>query len=289
MLVSMTGFGGARRQSESLGCTVEVRSVNNRYLKVVSKLPENHAGLEPWLEKVVRQKVRRGTVVVQVTLEAPSSPTTYRLNRVVLQGYLAQLKEAGIDDRGIVGSVLSLPGVVEEPVGRADPHADWPTIQEALVEALENLDRMRQQEGQAMQQELRTCFGRMQRAVEEIEALVPQTVEDYRDRLHERVRRLLNESGVGIDPADLIKEVSIFAERSDIAEELARLRSHLAQARETIESSQGVGRMLEFLGQEMHRESNTMAAKAGDVRVGRLAIELKNEVERVREIIQNVE
>jgi uncharacterized protein (TIGR00255 family) len=285
----MTGFGVAQVESSDVSCSAEVRSVNNRYLKISARLPESHSALERDIERIVRERIRRGTVSVSIRINRAHSEAHFQLNRRVLKGYIAQLREIHSEASDWFGHVLGLPGIVEEGPGHLDPAADWPIVQECLRAALEDMERMRFEEGAAMQQDLTACCREMETFVRQIEALSPQTVAGYRDRLHERLRTLLEDQGISIRPDDLVREVSIFAERADIAEELIRLRSHLAQFCDTMATATSQGRKLEFISQEMYRESNTIGSKANDVEISKLAVDLKTNVERIREIIQNVE
>ena len=289
MLRSMTGFGASQSQVNDAVCSIEIRAVNNRFLKVISKLPETHSCCEGRLEKLVRERIRRGVVTVFVRLTHRGGATGHRLNEQVLRSYLDQLRNVGAVDGSTVGHVLALPGVLEEISVDADPEEDWPIIRETVLAAHERLDHMRRDEGTAMGTELELCCDRIEASLESFEGLVDGALTGYRARLCERVNALLAEQGVSVDPGDLIKEVAIFAERSDIAEEITRLRSHVAQFRSVLDAGESAGRKLEFLAQEMHRESNTIGSKANDVRISERVVDLKSCVEQVREIVQNVE
>lgn len=289
MLLSMTGFGEGRSEAKGCGCSVEVRAVNNRYLKTTTKLPDSHAALDNEVEKLVRDRIRRGTVSVFVRLAGRSVASLCRLNRAAIEAYLVQLKGLAPVDAPLLSAVLTLPGCVEEGGGTLDPQEDWPVIRVALEAALANLEKMRRDEGLAMKEELAQGCAATLRLVEQVERLAPAAVHAYRDRLRERIGALLADYGITIGAGELIKEVAIFAERADVAEEVARLKSHLLQFRETLESRESAGRKLEFLSQEMLRESNTIGSKANDVAIAQLVVELKSQVERIREIIQNVE
>lgn len=296
MLLSMTGYGEARHQSDTLTLAIELRSVNNRYLKVSLRATEPYHLLEPEFERVIRNQVRRGTVQVHVRCERQYAPTDFRVNTVALRGYLTQLRavaaELGMTDQGaaLIGPVLALPGVVPEPGNT--PHIlaeEWPLIQRVLNEALAKLQTMRQEEGRAMAQELLQHRDSIATHLDRIRRRAPDIVDAYRDRLHERVRKLLGELDVKIDRSELIKEVSIFAERSDIAEEVVRLASHLDQFQEIMNEPESPGRKLEFLTQEMSREVNTIGSKASDVEISRQVVEIKGTLEKIRELVQNVE
>src|SRR5581483_12356799 len=230
----MTGYGEAHYQSEALTVAIELRALNNRYLKVTVRAPEPYNLREAEFEKVIRRTVRRGTIQVFLRCDRQHSPQDFRINSVALRSYLDQLgsvaKEAGISgaDRtlALLGQVLALAGVVPEPGSRDfDMDEEWPTLERVLDEALGKLQSMRHDEGRAMAQELLQYRDQIAAQLGKIRERAPGIVAAYRDRLHERVRTLLTELDVEIDRSELIKEVSVFAERSDIAEEVTRLAS----------------------------------------------------------------
>lgn len=292
----MTGYGEARFQSDALTLAIELRAVNNRYLKVTLRAPEPYNLLESEFEKVVRRQVRRGTLQIHLRCERQYPPQAYRINPVALRSYLQQLREVarelnlGGSGEQLLGPVLALPGVVPEP--GETPQAleeEWPVIERVLEEALKRLQSMRQEEGRAMGQELLQQRDTIARHLDRIRQRIPEVVIHFRDRLLERVRGLLAGVDVQIDSSDLIKEVSVFAERSDIAEEVVRLASHLDQFQEILNEPDSPGRKLEFLTQEMGRETNTIGSKASDVGISREVVEIKGALEKIRELVQNVE
>jgi uncharacterized protein (TIGR00255 family) len=288
----MTGFGEARMQGERLSAVVEVRTVNNRHLKMAAKISEPYGALEPELERLVREQVHRGTVQISVRIDRPRRPEDYRLNLVALASYRDQLlRLEGLDPAGLdLAALLSLPGVVEDARPTADdPHDDWPLVAPVVTEALSALQASRAEEGRAMAEELRSLGKAIAGHLEQIRARGPQVVSNYQERLQARVQALLDSRGLTVEPRDLIREVAIFSERSDIAEEITRLRAHLDQFHEVIAAPDSAGRKLEFVVQEMGREANTMGSKAGDVEISRAVVEIKGLLERIRELIQNVE
>jgi uncharacterized protein (TIGR00255 family) len=292
----MTGYGDANYDSDHLSVAIELRALNNRYLKVSLRAAEPYNLLEPEFEKVVRRTVRRGTLQVHLRLHRRSSPQDFQINAVALRSYVGQLQqlfeELGLRDRGdvLLGQVLALPGVVPEP-GSISLNMDeeWPIVERVLEQALAKLQAMRRGEGQAMAQELLALRDQIANHLGRIRDLAPQVAANFRDRLLERVRGLLDEFDVEIDKSDLIKEVAVFAERSDVAEEVTRLVSHLEQFQEIVNEPESSGRKLEFLTQEMFREANTIGSKAGEVEISRHVVEIKSALERIRELIQNVE
>lgn len=294
MLLSMTGHGEAHRHAENLVVAVEVRTINNRYFKLSVRAADNYASLEPLIEDVVRQQVRRGTVQVTLRVDRRPSPDDYQLNEVVLGSYRRQLE--AMHERLHIGepvrleTLLSLPGVVNEKFAHDDAvESEWPVIQQALTEALGNLDRMRREEGKAMSVDLLAQCEVLAAELVGVERRTPVVVEKYRVRITEKLNKLLSELGVSVQPADVIREVGLFADRSDIAEEVVRLKSHLEQFAAIMKEPDSVGRKLDFLIQEMFRETNTIGSKSNDADISKHVVEMKTAIERMREMIQNVE
>lgn len=292
----MTGYGEARFQSDALNLAIELRAVNNRYLKVSLRASEPYHLLDAEFEKVVRRSIKRGTIQIHFHCERQYTPQDFVINTVALRSYAAQVRgvcgELSVPFQGeaLLGHMLALPGVVPEP-GAAQHSVDekWPAIEKVLEQALAKLQAMRQEEGRAMAQELLQHRDFIAGQLDDIRRRAPVVVEGYRDRLHERVRKLLGELDIQLDRSEIIKEVSIFAERSDIAEEVVRLASHLDQFREVLKEPESPGRKLEFLVQEMGRETNTIGSKASDVEISRHVVEIKGTLEKIRELVQNVE
>ncbi len=294
MLLSMTGYGESQTQADRLAVSVEVRCINSRYLKLSIRSSDGYGPLDPKIESLVRERIRRGTIQVNVRIERAASAEDYRLNEEVLDGYRGQLRriqEAWGNHQPIdPQQLLLLPGIVSEATrGSEEVGEDWPLIQETLTRALEGLDSMRRGEGKAMAADLTANLEVIGTALGEVEKRAPLVVEAYRARLNDRIGKVLAELNATLEPADILKEVSLFADRSDISEEIVRLRSHLEQFREIMDSAEPSGRKLDFLTQEMVREGNTIGSKANDVEIARHVIEIKAAVERIREMIQNVE
>jgi uncharacterized protein (TIGR00255 family) len=298
VLLSMTGFGEARHQGHDLTLAVEVRTVNNRYLKVSVRGSDPYPMLEPELEKLIRKYVRRGTVTIHIRCDRQVRGGDFAINVVALRSYLEQIRTV-CDQLGgqvpmsaLVGQVLSLPGVASEPGGVSGrpPDEEFAAVERTLEAALTKLQSMRQQEGRAMADELLTHRQTIAVQLSEIRRVTPAVAENYRQRLRDRVSQALAEHDVTLRPDDLIREVAVFAERSDVTEEVVRLASHLDQFETIIRiEDDSPGRKLEFLVQEMGREANTIGSKAGDVAVSRHVVEIKSALEKVRELVQNVE
>ncbi len=294
MLLSMTGFGEARRQADDVAVAAELRTVNNRYFKFSLRISEGYGSLEPQVESLVRDQVKRGTVNLSLKIDRLVSPEQYSLNLEVLDAYRRQLDEFH-NQRQLPRPIhfeqlLALPGVVRETQVSADQSEHvWKIVDVALREALTRLNAFRLEEGRAMGVDMRANCDLIAGELSKIAERAPTLVDSYRTRLHERVQTLLEEFQVTLDPADLIREVSIFAERSDISEEIVRLRSHLEQFGTIMKAEDSAGRKLEFLIQEMFREVNTIGSKSSDVDVALGVVEMKTAIERLREMIQNVE
>ncbi len=290
----MTGFGESHCQQDGLAVAVEIRTINNRFFKLSVRTTEGYASLEPLVESEVRRAVHRGTIQVNVRVDRKRSPEDYRINVDVLDRYRRQLeslqRQWDVARPVSFEALLPLPGVVDDASGEAvDATADWPVIQRTLQKAMENLGRMRGEEGRTMAADLAANCKTVAASLDQIERRAPLTVEEYRSRLFDRLKQTLAELDVVLDPADVIKEVSLFADRGDISEEIVRLRSHLEQFQATTELPESSGRKLDFLTQEMLREANTIGSKANDVEIARCVIEIKTAIERIREMIQNIE
>ncbi|MFM8286078.1 MAG: YicC/YloC family endoribonuclease [Planctomycetaceae bacterium] len=294
MLLSMTGYGESRHVDEFLSATVDVRAVNNRYLKVVGKYPEWMASVESEVERRVRQRVSRGTVTVSIRVRRLPRPEDFQINQVALTSYLEQLnavsRQLQIEGPRDLAHLLALPGVVVEQTEAALPEDSvYSLIFRLLESALDSFQEFRVAEGRAMGAELDRNNGQIARQLGEIELLAPQSVVEYRQKLLERVRQSLQSAGGLVNDADLIREVAIYADRGDINEEIARLHSHLGQFSVFVSERESSGRKLDFLCQEMFRETNTMGSKSNHAGLARAVVEIKAAIERNREILQNVE
>jgi uncharacterized protein (TIGR00255 family) len=290
----MTGFGEAHCQHDGLAVAVEVRTINSRFFKLSVRTNEGYGALESQIEAIVRNSIRRGTVQVNARIDRCHSPDDFQINVGVLQRYRMQLEvlqQQWNMPRGVsLEALLALPGVVDESCGGATGiEADWPAIERTVQAALENLARMRTDEGRAMAADLKANCQTVAVGLKQIEQRSPLVVEAYRTRLEERLKKILAEFQVELNAGDLIREVSLMADRGDISEEIVRLRSHLDQFGTIMALPESSGRKLEFLTQEMVREANTIGSKANDVEIARHVIEIKTAIERIREMIQNIE
>ncbi|HEX4411978.1 MAG TPA: YicC/YloC family endoribonuclease [Lacipirellulaceae bacterium] len=294
MLISMTGFGEARSQAGDMAVTVEVRTINSRHLKFSLRSSEGYSALEPEVEAVTRDVIRRGTVQLNLRVERGSRVDDYHLNTDVLENYRRQIEQytgqAAGNDSLAMQMLLSLPGAIDEKSrGEYDPREDWPKIEPVIREALAAVSKMRAEEGVALAADLAHNGRQIAEQLDAIARRAPEVVQSYQSRLTGRVQQALSELNVTVQPADLLREIALFTDRSDISEEIVRLRSHLLQYEAALLMTESSGRKLEFIAQEMGREINTIGSKANDAEISRLVVEIKTALERIREQIQNVE
>jgi uncharacterized protein (TIGR00255 family) len=288
----MTGFGGASREHDSVSLRAEVRSVNHRHLQVKTRLPSELAALEPAVEKRVRGRLGRGSVTVTVSLTLASTAQAATINQELLARYrhqlLAAARELGLDGGLDLATLVALPGVLAAPEVGVDDQALEPRVLETVDAAVDALVAMRRTEGAALEAELRRLAAGLGEIVARIEERVPAVVAALHAGLRERVSELLG-PGAELSDADLAREVALLADRADVSEELARLKSHLDQLAAALEAEGAVGRRLDFLVQELLREVNTIGSKASDAEIAHRVIDAKTAIERLREQIQNVE
>jgi uncharacterized protein (TIGR00255 family) len=293
VLLSMTGHGDASGENDRLTVSAEVRSVNNRHLKVNVRCPDAYLSLESNVEKLVRKKVARGTLSVSLRVRQLNEQRAAKIDQAAVRQYWTQLTdiadELGINPPSEVTPLLSLPGIIQEDFERKVNESDWPLFEKIILEALRNFEEFRAEEGRSMLDELESLAGTVESSLEKVTQHAPAVVTDYRDRLINRVNDLLSDSAVKLESNDLIRETSVFADRCDITEEITRLRSHLQQYHTLLSSDEAAGRKLDFLGQEMFREVNTIGSKANNVNIAHLVVEMKAAIEKMREIIQNIE
>lgn len=287
----MTGHGQATSQTEALAVSVEIRSINSRYLKVSLNCADRYLGFQAEVEGLIRKYVQRGSVNVQLRVEYPGEQASARIDVDLIRSLQQQLQPLMQDGESVpLASLLAIPGVVAEHESTSDEsEAEWPFISQTIEQALQSLNQMRRREGEVMASDMKSNCQLIRQRVAQIEGLSPKVVAAYSQRLTTRINQLLAEFGATASPADLVREVGIFAERSDIAEELVRLESHCGQFLQVIDGSTSGGRKLDFLTQELLREANTIGSKAGDSEIAQSVVEIKTAIDRIREMVQNVE
>ncbi len=289
----MTGYGRGESSRNGFKITVELSSVNRRQTEVSLALPDELEPLEGRIREEVQRQVARGRVTVRIAMALIDDPGAcrVRLNRALAAAYAKELAALAhhLDIPAAVSldSLLRLPGVLQPLDAGAHAESRWPAVEAALGQALERLQRTRRREGQHLAADLKARISAMRRLVSQIERQAPRTVEKYRCDLLERIRQ----AGVPLaaDDERLLKEVVVFADRADITEELTRLRSHFKQFDAALVSREPVGRLLDFLAQEMNREINTLGSKANDAAISHAVVRLKTELDKFREQVQNLE
>ena len=292
----MTGFGEAASHTDGVHYAVEVRSLNNKYFKSSIRLPDELQTLEPEIESALRQRLTRGSIVCTVRCSDSSESAALVINRRALARYVEQLEGAmGANGASTIDitQLLQLPGVLQPP-DDTDNRLELAraSVTPLVREACDHLVSMRQREGHMLMEDLMAHHAHISTRLEAIGARAPRVVDDYQHRLRTRLDKLLEEVGRRIEPSELIREVAIFAERSDIAEEVTRLSAHLDQFKSLIsdeDDARPIGRTLDFLTQEMLREANTIASKSSDAEISRAIVEVKGAIDRIKEQVQNIE
>lgn len=288
----MTGHGHASVRHDPYSIDVEVRAVNNRFLKITPKISDLVSPIEVQLEGIVREFVRRGTVSLSIRVTREDQAPATRVCQATLSNYVEAAKVA-IEKSGIpctveIGAMLQLPGVLESS-GATDSEQLLDCVAQAIRISLQNLNRMRASEGNAMQQQLSDGIQHIRLLKTKIEGRAPQVLEEYRNRLQSRVRAGLSDLGHSVDQVDIVREVLLYSDKCDIREELVRLSSHLNQFEQTISDGDSQGKRLDFLIQELLRETNTIGSKANDASIAHDVVSIKTVIEQLRELVQNVE
>lgn len=294
MIRSMTGFGAASAEEDDARYAVEIRSVNNRFFKASLRLPNALLSLEGELEAQVGRRLVRGSVTMAVRHVDTSARAAGRINREALLAYIAQLEGVPGASAGAplaLGALLNLPGVVIDDAAEAIAARARPILVRLVDQACDRVLEMRTREGDALRRAIEQLGDDIARGLAAVRARAPEVSELYRARLIARMQQMLGELGATTREEDIVREVASYAERTDIAEEVARLEGHLEQFRSLIDPTnpEPIGRVLDFLAQEMLRESNTIASKSADVEISRRIVEIKSAVDRIKEQSQNAE
>lgn len=292
MIKSMTGYGGAKGSAEGLSVSIELKSVNNRYLDVSVKLPRTLLFAEEPIKAAVGRHISRGKVDVFVTVDATASDDMeVRVNEPLLRGYIESLNAAaekyGLQNDLTLMSVCRLPDVLSTDRREIDNSALMSGLGEILERALCEYDAMRLREGEKLRDDVLSRLDEISRLTGIVEENAPKTVEEYRARLEQKLQEVLGSTN--IDESRILTEAAIFADKIAVDEETVRLRSHLSQLRGLCEGDSPAGRKMDFLIQELNRESNTIGSKCQNADIAHVVVELKAEIEKIREQIQNVE
>ncbi len=294
MLQSMTGYGDACSERAGVSVSVEVRSINNRYLKISPRYSEPLGALELQIEDEIRKSIGRGSVSVSVKVTRQRKADSFRLNIVLLNSYREQLQgwlnETGTEIQwSDFQTLISLPGVVEDRSETEDSALLNQLVLEVLASAVTKMIAMRVREGKAMAADLLTNLQDVRTHLDKVIERAPEISKIFGERLVERLNKLFEQQGVEIEHADVIREIGIFADKCDISEEIARLKSHFSQFETILAHEPSPGKKLDFLTQELFRETNTIGSKANDFAISQEVIHMKASIERIREQVQNIE
>lgn len=292
MIRSMTGYGRGQQTLGGMDITVEIRSVNHRYYEYSSRLPRVYGFLDERLKNYLQKTVSRGKVDVGVwidTVDAPGSEVV--VNHALAEGYLKALRELaqtyGLRDDVSVNVLSRFPDILTVRKAAEDEEAIWEAVRQVTDEALAGFVAMREREGARMREDVLARRQTILQAVEKVEARSPEIVREHMAKVEARMKELL--STATVDEQRLLTEAALFADKTATAEETVRLRSHLDQLETLVNASEPVGRKLDFLVQEINRETNTIGSKVQDVELARVVVDVKAEIEKIREQIQNIE
>lgn len=291
-ILSMTGYGSAKGTVEGLNISAELKSVNNRYLDVSVRLPRGFLFAEEAVKAAVQQHISRGKVDVFLTVDSSqAADTVVRVNEPLLRAYLDAIdsiaSEHGLQNDVTALSVARFPDVLSVEKAEADQDALRTGLVALMDEALAEYDRMRLREGRKLREDVESRLVTVEALVSEVEDHAPETVEAYHNRLRQKLESVLE--GKDVDEARVITECAVFADRVAVDEETVRLRSHIAQMRQMLSAGSPFGRKADFLIQEFNREANTIGSKCQNADIAKVVVDLKSEIEKIREQIQNVE
>ena len=294
MILSMTGYGMGSAQKDDVAVAVEIRTVNHRFLDLHVRISREYLFLEGEIQKLVRSVLDRGRVEVNVSIQH-TGPTLFLVNENLAKGYLeaAETLKRNFDIQGTLDmkTVLSLPGILHNrDTLPADASGDLSELTNTSMQAaLEGVVRMRQQEGESLLADMTRNLASIEESVGHISELSATSAADALQKLRDRLSQLLPQGGGGIDPQRLAQEAALLADKADISEEITRLKSHIGQYHSLMDAKEKTGKKLDFLLQELHRETNTILSKSGNLEIARHAIAIKTDIEKLREQVQNVE
>lgn len=292
MLKSMTGYGRAQKVLNGRDILVEIRSVNHRYYEYSSRIPRTYNYIDEKLKTLLKTSVSRGKVEVAVTINnIEAKDTEIAVNMAVAEGYVNALRgvseQLGLADDLTLSKLIKLPDIFNIQKTPDDEEKIWNDISQVTTEALNRFVSMREIEGERLKADVTSKADGILAMVSEVEKLSPVTVENYRNRLYKKLSEILESKD--IDEQRILTEAAVFSEKIAVDEETVRLRSHISQLVSMLESDEAVGRKLDFIVQEMNREVNTIGSKAQDLSITKLVVDMKAEIEKIREQIQNIE
>ena len=288
----MTGYGRSQKIINGRDITVEIRSVNHRYYEYSSRIPRVYNYIDEKLKALIKASISRGKVEVSVNINTiEGKDALIRINMGAAEGYIEALRsvseQLGLADDLKLSNLVKLPDIFNVQKAPDDEQQIWDDVSSVAAEAIEKFVEMRTVEGAKLKSDVLAKAENIEKFVEKVEAISPETVENYRSRLYAKLSEILSSND--IDQQRIITEAALFADKIAVDEETVRLRSHIAQLRAMLEADECVGRKLDFLVQEMNREVNTIGSKAQEIRISQIVVEMKSEIEKIREQIQNIE
>ncbi len=292
MISSMTGYGRGEATNDNISVVVELRSVNHRYFEFSSRVPRGYAFLEDKLKSFCQQRITRGKVDLFLTLDVTASDNVaVEINHSLASGYVNAIRELsetyGINDGCSATTLARFPDLFTVKNQALDEDTVWSVVEQATSLALDGFAAMRAKEGKKLYDDVLSRVGFILDKVSFVEERSPETVKAYREKLEARIKDMLSDATV--DEARLLTETAIFADKVAVAEETVRLRSHIKQLTDLMNGDIAVGRKLDFIVQEMNREANTIGSKAQDIEIAHTVVDIKAEIEKIREQIQNIE
>jgi uncharacterized protein (TIGR00255 family) len=292
MLHSMTGLGTGDAKNSEYAVTVELRAVNNRHLKLNVRLPDSISLFEPQIESLLRKQLTRGSVSAHVQIESLQQVRNVKLNKALITEYVEQLR-AALNDPDLVPSaelLVGLPGVIGQTGSELNLEAGLgDLILQACHAAITGLLEMRQSEGARLAEDIERNLNAIAQNLEGIIDQAPLVIEQFAQRITDRINARLTQHQITLSDTDLIREIAIYTDKCDISEEIVRIASHLKQMHELLTATTTNGRKLDFLTQELLREVNTIGSKANDVTIANLVVDTKAAIERIKEQVQNIE
>ncbi len=292
MLSSMTGYGRAQKILSGRDILVEIRSVNHRYFEYSSRIPRVYNYIDEKLKTLLKSSVSRGKIEVSVTVNSiEGKDSVIHINKSVAEGYVTALRsvsqELQLNDDLQLSNLIKLPDIFNVQKAADDEEQIWNDISEVAGDALASFLKMRKEEGAKLRDDVLQKAALIERMVGEVEKISPETVENYRAKLTARLEEVL--ANKDFDEQRIITEAAIFAEKIAVDEETVRLRSHISQLRLMLDTDEAIGRKLDFIVQEMNREVNTIGSKAQNLNITKIVVDMKAEIEKIREQIQNIE
>lgn len=292
MLKSMTGFGRMQEIINNREILVEIKAVNHRYYEFNSRVPRAYGYLDEKLKSFLNGRVSRGKVEVSVSIfNQEGADAAIEINRSIADGYVSALRsvseELDLKDDLSLSSIMRLPDIFNVVKTAEDEEVIWQDVKTVASKALDKFINMRETEGKKMYEDISSRLDFIESVVGEVEKRSPEVTELYREKLYSKIKEIVGDRN--IDDARVLTEAAVFSEKTAVDEETVRLRSHIAQYRSLLDSDEAVGRKLDFLTQEMNREVNTIGSKGQDLEITKMVVDLKSEIEKIREQIQNIE